>query len=186
MQTAYSGLCCFSLGLGNARLLGRRSRHVAHPRIHAAYDLQLRRHHHGPRAPPADRERRHQPHPVLLGQHAHRPDLHRVPHPRQAGQGRSGGHHLSRRPQRRPAMEHQEPDRRQDARRDQVFYQRHHLGRRLRGHRQRGRNEDQPDRLRAGDERVGRAVRQCGNPSSGGQHQPRGEDCRSGEEAATR
>ena len=31
-----------------------------------------------------------QPHPVLLGQHADRPDQHRVPHPRPAGQGRSG------------------------------------------------------------------------------------------------
>ena len=112
------------------------------------------------------------------------PTSHRVPHPRPAGQGRSGRHHLSRRPQRRPAMEHQEPDRRQDPRRDPLFYLGHHLGRRLRGHRQRGRNEAGRDRLRAGDEQLGRAVRQCPDAAGGGQDQPRGEDRRSGEEAA--
>ena len=121
-SAAYSGLSLLLLALSAPAPGRRRSRHAAHPRGHAAYDLQLRRHHHGPRAPPADRERRRQPHPVLLGQYAHRPDLHRVPHPRQAGQGRSGRYHLPRRPQRRPAMEHQEPDRRQDPGRDPVFY----------------------------------------------------------------
>ena len=52
-------------------------------------------------------------------------------------------------------MEHQEPDCGQDPRRDQVFYVGHHLGRRLRGHRQRGRDQAQRDRLRARDERLG-------------------------------
>ena len=46
-------------------------------------------------------------------------------------------------------------DRRQNPRRDPLLHQRHHLGRRLRGHRQRGRNEAQRDRLCAGDERSG-------------------------------
>ena len=72
------------------------------------------------------------------------PTSHRVPHPRPAGQGRSGRYDLPGRPQRRPAMEHQEPDRRQDPGRDPVLHLGHHLGRRLRGHRQRGRNQAEP------------------------------------------
>ena len=49
-------------------------------------------------------------------------------------------------------------------------------------------NEDETkldrDRLRAGDERVGRAVRQRPDAAGGRQDQPRGEDRRSGEKAA--
>ncbi len=66
------------------------------------------------------------------------------------------------------------------------FTQRHHLVRRLRGHRQRGRDQAQRDRLRAGDERVGRGLRQRPDAACGGQDQPGGEDRRSGQKAATR
>ena len=49
-------------------------------------------------------------------------------------------------------------------------------------------NEDETklnrDRLRAGDERLGRGLRQRPDAAGGGQDQPRGEDRRSGEEAA--
>ena len=45
------------------------------------------------------------------------------------------------RPQRRPAVEHPEPDGGQDPGRDPLLHQRHHLGGRLRRHRQPGRDQ---------------------------------------------
>ena len=158
----------------------RGSRHPSHAGRNATDDLQLRRHHHGPRTSPADRQGRRQPHPVRLGQHAHRPHLDRVPHPRPARQGRPGRYHLPRRPQRCLAMEHQEPDCRQDPRRDPLLHQRHHLGGRLRGHRQRRRNEAGHYRLRAGLQQLGRTLRQRPDAAGGGQDQPGREDRRAG------
>ena len=68
--------------------------------------------------------------------------------------------------------------------RDPLLHQRHHLVGRLRGHRQRGRDEAQPDRLRPRDEQLGRTVRQRPDAAGGGHDQPGGEDRRLGEEAA--
>ena len=97
------------------------------------------------------------------------PTSDRVPHPGPAGQGGPGRYDLPGGPQRRPAMEHQEPDGGQDPGRDPLLHQRHHLGGRLRGHRQRGRDEAQPDRLRAGVQQLGRALRQRPDAAGGGQ-----------------
>ena len=88
------------------------------------------------------------------------------------------------RPQRRPAMEHREPDGRQDPRRDPLLHQRHHLDGRLRGHRQRGRDEAEPDRLRAGVQQLGRTVRQRPDAAGRGHDQPGREDRRPGPPAA--
>ena len=157
----------------------------AHPRGHPAHDLQLGRHHHGPRAPAPDRQGGRQPYPVLLGEHPDRPDQHRVQDSRPPGQSGPGGYHVPVWPQRCPAMEHHQPDGGQDRRRDPLLHQRHHLERRLRGHRQRGRDEAQRDRLRAGDQQLGRSLRQRPDAARGGQDQSGGEDSRSGEETAT-